>query len=139
MGDRQAMQFTHVQPDLRTCRRHVAAHERQRHRLGYAPWTIIEKASSEIVGWGGLYNDPFDPGWGIEVAYLFAPAAWGHGHATELVRCCLHIAETRLWLGSVVTFAHPENAASRRVLEKVGFLEQEFLPVMHRYLYRRWL
>jgi RimJ/RimL family protein N-acetyltransferase len=139
MGDPQAMRFTNVQPNLRACRRHIAAHEHQRRRVGCAPWTILEKASGVIIGWGGLYNDPFDPGWGIEVAYLFAPSAWGRGYATELVRFCLEIADSHLRLESVVAFAHPDNAASRRVLEKTGFVAREFLPAMHRYLYRRLL
>jgi len=133
------MQFTAVQPDLRALRRHIAVHERQRRRIGCAPWTIIEKASGAIVGWGGLYHDPFDPGWGIEVAYLFAPSAWGRGYATELVRFCLEVAEVRLRLDSLVAFAHPGNTASRRVLEKTGFGIERFIPDMDRFLYRRSL
>lgn len=136
MGDPAAMRFTHVQPDLRACRRHIAVHERQRRRVGCAPWAVVEKATGAIIGWGGLYDDPFEPGWGIEVAYLFAPSAWGRGYATELVRCCLEIARTELRLGSVAAFAHPENAASRRVLEKAGFMPERFVPDMERYLYR---
>jgi ribosomal-protein-alanine N-acetyltransferase len=37
MGDPAAMRLTHVQPDLRACRRHLAAHERPRRRIGCAP------------------------------------------------------------------------------------------------------
>jgi ribosomal-protein-alanine N-acetyltransferase len=139
MGDPQAMRFTHVLPDVRVCRRHIAAHERRRRRIGCAPWAVIEKQSGAIVGWGGLYNDPFDPGWGIEVAYLFAPSAWGRGYATELVGYCLDTAQTHLRLDTVAAFAHPDNAASRRVLEKTGFILERFVPGMRRYLYRRLL
>jgi [ribosomal protein S5]-alanine N-acetyltransferase len=139
MGDPAAMRFTHVQPNLRALRRHLGAHERQRRRVGCGPWTILEKNGGKIIGWGGLYDDPFDPGWGIEVAYLFAPAAWGRGYASELVRRCLEVAHAQLRLSSVAAFAHPDNIASRRVLEKCGFEADRFIPDMQRFLYRRQL
>ena len=100
---------------------------------------MIEKETGAIIGWGGLYDDPFAPGWGIEVAYLLAPCAWGRGYATELVLRCLEVAEMCLGLGSVTAFAHPLNAASRRVLEKTGFVIERFVPEMQRCLYRRRL
>ena len=131
------MRFTHVQADLRACHRHIALHERRRRRIGCAPWTIVEKATGAIIGWGGLYDDPFEPGWGVEIAYLFAPSAWGHGYATELVRYCVEIARTQLRLDTVAAFVHPDNAASRRVLGKAGFTLERFVPKMQRYLYRR--
>ena len=139
MGDPAAMHFTHVQPSLDACRHHISAHESRRPIAGCAPWTILEKASGAIIGWGGLYDDPFAPGWGIEIAYLFAPSAWGRGYATELVRFCLEVAGSHLRLESVAAFAHPDNAASRRVLEKTGFAIERFVPEMQRYLYRRRL
>jgi RimJ/RimL family protein N-acetyltransferase len=135
LGDPEAMRFTHVQPTLRACRRHIAAYEKQRARIGCAPWTIFDKAGGGVVGWGGLYEDPFDRGWGIEVGYFFAPSTWGRGYATELVMFCLDIARG-LPLDRLTAFAHPENAGSRRVLEKAGFSAERFVPEMQRLLYR---
>jgi RimJ/RimL family protein N-acetyltransferase len=43
----------------------------------------VSKANDRIVGWGGLYNHPFDPGWGMEIAYFFHPDVWGQGYATD--------------------------------------------------------
>jgi ribosomal-protein-alanine N-acetyltransferase len=37
----------------------------------------------------------------------------------------------------VCAFARPENAASRRVLEKAGFIVVEYVPAMQRLLFRR--
>lgn len=122
---------------MQACRRRVAVHEWRRRRDGCAPWTIVSKQKQEIIGWGGLYDDPFDPGWGVEVAYLFRPSAWGKGYATELVAFCLRIADDALKLPEVKAFAHPENTASRRVLEKSGFEVERFLPEMNRHLFRR--
>ena len=71
------MQHTHADACLRECGRRIAVHEWRRRQEGYALWTIIEKSDERTVGWGGLYDDPFDRGWGVELAYLFHPSTWG--------------------------------------------------------------
>ncbi|WP_149537607.1 GNAT family N-acetyltransferase [Siccirubricoccus phaeus] len=137
LGDAAAMRHTHADASLRECRRRIAAHERRRRLDGVAPWTIRLREEGRIIGWGGLYQDPFEPGWGIELGYFFAPAAWGQGYASELALACTHLADTALGLPLLTAFAHPENAGSRRVLEKAGFVAERFLPEMQRILYRR--
>lgn len=137
LGDVDAMRFTHADASLRACRRRIAIHEWQHRRNGYAPWTVVTKADARIIGWGGLYDDPFDPGWGVEVGYYFDSAAWGHGFATELVAAAVSLADDILRLPEVRAFARPENAGSRRVLEKAGFVVERFIPEMERFLYRR--
>jgi [ribosomal protein S5]-alanine N-acetyltransferase len=134
LGDAEAMRYTQCLASLRACRRHIAGHEYQRKKRGYGPWTVREKQSGRIIGFGGLYDDPFEPSWGVEVGYHFAPAAWGRGYATELTRCCLALAAGSFGLSQVRAFVHPDNVASRRVLEKAGFIEQRFVPEMNRYL-----
>jgi ribosomal-protein-alanine N-acetyltransferase len=137
LGDPEAMRHTNVDPSLRACRRRIAVHERRRRRDGYAPWTVRAKAEGRIIGWGGLYDDPFDPGWGVEIGYFFARAAWGQGYATELVNAATDLADRVLKLPAVSAFAHAENGASRRVLEKAGFVGIRFVPDMDRWLFRR--
>lgn len=137
LGDREAMRHTQVDATLRACRRRIAAHEHARRRDGCAPWTVVEKASGEIVGWGGLYHDPFDRRWGIEVGYAFHPKVWGKGYATELVTAGLRQADRVLALPEVWAFAQPDNLGSRRVLDKTGFTEVRFVPEMARILHRR--
>lgn len=137
LGDPEAMRHTHVDASLRACRRRIAVHEWRRRRDGYAPWAIRAKADNRIIGWGGLYQDPFDPGWGVEVGYHLHPAAWGLGYATELVAACMGLADGVLDLPHVSAFARRENAASRRVLEKAGFAIARFVPEMDRLLYQR--
>lgn len=137
LGNPQAMRFTHVDASLRECRRRVAVHEWFRRRDGYAPWTVLRKADGSIIGWGGLYNDPFEPGWGVEVGYHFAPEAWGNGYASELVSACMDIADRVLRLPMITAFAHAENIASQRVLHKAGFEQVRFIPEMNRWLFQR--
>ena len=59
-----AMQHIHADPPLRERRRRVAAHEWPRRHDRYAPWTIVAKSDGRTIGWGALYENPFDPGWG---------------------------------------------------------------------------
>jgi ribosomal-protein-alanine N-acetyltransferase len=137
LGDAEAMRHTHADASLRDCRRRVAVHEWRRRRDGCAPWTIAAKADRRIIGWGGLYDDPFEPGWGVEVAYFFHPSAWGQGYASEMIGACMTVADHTLRLPEVRAFAHPKNAGSLRVLEKAGFEVVRFVPEMDRFLYRR--
>ena len=135
LGDPKAMQHTFRLTDLAAVWRHIAGHECQRRKTGFGPWTVFRKGDDRIIGFGGLNDDPFDPGWGPEIGYHFVPSAWGHGYASELTRFCLAVARDQLRLAEVRAFAHPDNAASRRVLSKNGFEQQRFVPEMNRYLY----
>lgn len=135
MGDLQVMRFTHVQRSLDELRNYLAVHEAQRERVGCAPWVLTEKAGGRLVGFGGLYEDPFDRGWGVEVAYFFHPATWGLGYATELTRFCVAEARRMARWPKLAAFAHPENIASHKVLLRAGFEVERFVPEMHRRLY----
>ena len=137
LGDEMAMRYTHADVSLQECRRRIVVHEWRRRRDGYAPWTIVTKADARIIGWGGLYDDPFDPGRGVEIGYHFNPALWGQDYATELAAACTSLADNVLQLPEVRAFARPENVASRRVLEKARFEVVRFVPDMARFLYRR--
>ncbi len=137
LGDRRTMRHTHAQRSPATCAAHVWTHERQRRRLGYAPWVIATRADGRIIGWGGLYNDPFDAGWGVELGYFLARHAWGHGYASELAGACMALADGTLHLRQVRGFASPRNRGSRRVLEKAGFTVTGYVPTMHRLLFSR--
>ena len=136
-SDAAAQRYTLHFGSLYECRRHIAVHERHRRRVGCGPWLISEKESGTVIGWGGLYEDPLDRRWNIEVAYSFARSSWGKGYASELVAHCLDGARDELGLAEVVAFSHADNAGSRRVLEKAGFVFERSLPEMDRNLYRR--
>lgn len=137
LGDPWAMQFTQIDKDLASCRRRIAVHEWRRRRDGFAPWAVRVKGQPEIIGWGGLYEDPFDSGWGAELAFFFHPKAWGKGYGVELSLAALEVADIKIELPLVSAFAHPENVASRKLLQKVGFQPERHVESMNRILYRR--
>lgn len=133
MGDAEVMQHTYRQESLRDMRRHIAAHWWQARRLGFGCWTV--RHEGRVVGFGGLNDDPLKPGYGPEEAYFFAREAWGKGLAGEVVAASLDWARA-LGLPAVRAFVHPDNAASRRVLERAGFAEERWVPDIARWLLR---
>jgi RimJ/RimL family protein N-acetyltransferase len=86
---------------------------------GYSWWGVVERATGELVGDAGLYSYE-GTGPGIEIGYTFRRDAWGKGYATESALACLQAAFGLLELERVRAVVQPENAASRRVLEKIG-------------------
>jgi len=91
---------------------------------GFGWWALEPREKNELIGWSGLQFLPETDE--IEVAYLLAPAYWGQGLATEAAKASLRYGFEELGLENVVAIVHPENAASRRVIEKLGmsFVDQ---------------
>jgi len=76
-----------------------------------------------FLGWCGLtgWNPDFRS---ASLGYCFHHAAWGHGYATEAARGLLGWAYETLDLNRVQAEADTRNAASARVLEKLGFVRE---------------
>jgi RimJ/RimL family protein N-acetyltransferase len=102
----------------------------------FGPWTVRLQGSEEPVGWGGLVLDPYAPGWGVEVGYFFEPSLWGLGYATELVRAAVRYGTTKVGLIEIEAYVRPANHASKRVLEKTGFVSRGYVPELERVHYR---
>jgi ribosomal-protein-alanine N-acetyltransferase len=81
------------------------------------PYLIRLRHGGPLVGSTGLHFERPDV---AETGYLIAKDAWGHGYATEALQAMVNLAGK---LGVTRLFApfHPDNHASRRVLEKCGF------------------
>lgn len=120
-SDPIAMKYTICTKTREETEKRLKAYEKGKEELGFAPWTIIIKSENKVIGWGGLNIDPFDPGWGVEVIYFFHPQYWGRGFGSELVKLSIEKGFSIHKLKEINAFAHPENKASIRVLEKSGF------------------
>jgi ribosomal-protein-alanine N-acetyltransferase len=57
----------------------------------------------------------------VEVAYRLARVAWGRGFATEAAGALIAHGLHTLGLPRLVAVTYPENHASQRVLDKLGF------------------
>ena len=105
----------------------------QEHGCGW--WAAVSCESQELIGWCGLQ---FLPEFGeTEVAYLLSRPYWGKGLATEAAWAAAQFGFQTLGLQRLVAIAHVENAASQRVIEKLGMsrVEQLYLWGMECYRY----
>ena len=97
-------------------------HDRE-HGVQY--WPMFERASdadteSAFVGCAGL--KPRDPERHVfELGFHLRPAHWGKGFATEAARAVVRFAFAEAGARELFAGHHPENAASRGVLLKIGF------------------
>lgn len=103
---------------------------RETQRGDYEPlgfWRIEGRSRGEFHGVGALIRMPAgaDDHEGavpdVEVAYRLARSAWGLGIATEAAGALVAHALGPLALPRVVAVTYPENQASQRVLDKLGF------------------
>ncbi len=85
---------------------------------GFSLWLVLERAAGEPIGDCGLMH--LEEGPEVEVGYRFVPEAWGRGYATEAAEASLAYGFDVLGLDEIVAVAYPDNAASRRVMEKIG-------------------
>lgn len=92
---------------------------------GYGLWLIHEREGAGLVGTAGLR--PLDD-LGPEVIYSLAPAARGKGYATEAARAVMVHALGPLELPAVLAEIDEGNAASLKVIERLGMTQFEQLP-----------
>lgn len=59
-----------------------------------------------------------------ELAYWITPEEWGNGYATAAGRLVVNYAFSELGLHRLEATAYASNAASQRVLEKLGFTQE---------------
>ena len=86
---------------------------------GYASWAVVERETGRLIGDCGLFlADGVGPD--VELAYGLAADVWGRGYATEAAAACVRAGFEQLGLERIVADVDPGNAASARVLEKVG-------------------
>lgn len=117
----------------------TAQKERHWERYGFGLWLLRDRQTDEAVGWGGMqwtYIAELDE---VEVAWAIVPERWGRGLATELARASVAAAFGPLGLSEIVAFTLPHNVASRRVMEKAGFVYERDIvhALLPHVLYRR--
>jgi RimJ/RimL family protein N-acetyltransferase len=88
---------------------------------GFGLWTFHDRNTGAFVGRGGLRHAILEGRSEVEIAYALMREAWGKGFATEIATACIDVAFHQLALRDLVAFTYPDHAASRRVMEKVGF------------------
>ncbi|HET7272854.1 MAG TPA: GNAT family N-acetyltransferase [Rubrobacter sp.] len=90
-------------------------------RHGFGLWAA--EMGEDFVGFCGLRL--LDNAPEVEVLYGITPSRWGEGFATEVALAMVRYGFDEAGLDRIVGIADRENAASRRVLEKIGMTFEE--------------
>jgi [ribosomal protein S5]-alanine N-acetyltransferase len=100
---------------------------RQMAEAGTGVRLAMDRASGgAFLGWCSLTR--WNPDYrSAALGYCLGEAAWGHGYATEAARALLQWAFDTLDLNRVQAETDTRNAASARVLEKLGFVREGML------------
>lgn len=85
---------------------------------GFGMWLATPVDEAAPVGLVGLVKrDELED---VDIGYALLERAWGRGYAQEAASAVLRHAREHLGLARIVAIAIPDNAASRKVLEKIG-------------------
>jgi ribosomal-protein-alanine N-acetyltransferase len=99
----------------------IVAKEAHWNLHGFGYWVWREKATGEPVARGGLQRTHVGGRDEVEVGWAVTSRRWGEGFATELGAASVRFGFERLQLREIVSYTLPDNVASRRVMEKLGF------------------
>ena len=94
---------------------------------GFGLYRMQVKASGETVGMCGLVKRAKLQD--VDLGYALLPEFCGHGYAVEAAAAVLLDARARLQMGRIVAITDPRNAASVRVLEKLGFRYEKMVQL----------
>ena len=93
-------------------------------RPGLGIWATLLKDSHTFIGGSGLVYYDNTPE--IEIGYRILKEHWNQGYATEASIALLQYGFEQLDLKKIVSSAHVDNIASRRVMEKIGLKFKDF-------------
>lgn len=95
---------------------------------GHYEWGLVRRSDQAFLGTCGFGEIDLARGSG-DINYVLAEPYWGHGYATEAAAAVIQFGFTQLGLQVIEANAFPENAASLRVMAKLGLRYRETSPV----------
>jgi RimJ/RimL family protein N-acetyltransferase len=103
----------------------AATVERYEHHwgvFGFGRFAVDDRATARLVGRVGVMRQP---DWTTapekdEIGWVVRADRWGEGIATEAAAAAIADAFGRVGLERIISFALPENARSRSVMDKCG-------------------
>lgn len=91
-------------------------------RHGFGLWRVDLRDRGEAIGLCGLLRRDTLPD--PDLGYAFLQRHWGRGYALEAGEAVLRYAQATLALPRVLAIVNPDNAASIKVLERLGMQAQ---------------
>ncbi|WP_300754520.1 GNAT family N-acetyltransferase [Janthinobacterium sp.] len=87
---------------------------------GYSWWALIRIEDGVLVGMACLQHLDGDRNQPHEIGWRLARAGWGQGYASEAAEAIVAHAFGVVKAPEVVAVAHPDNAASIKVMTRLG-------------------
>jgi [ribosomal protein S5]-alanine N-acetyltransferase len=84
-------------------------------------WGIAEKDSNKLIGSCGYHNWEKEH-FKAEIGFEITPAYWRKGVMSEVILPILQYGFEQMELNRIEAFYDPENTASKKTLEKAGFI-----------------
>jgi RimJ/RimL family protein N-acetyltransferase len=92
---------------------------RQWELRGYGQWSVIEKATGQLIGSVGFYHPQKD--WpGVDLGWILHRSRWGLGFATEAAAAALGWLWENTDVDRVISLINPGDLPSIRIATKVG-------------------
>lgn len=98
---------------------------------------VTLRESGALIGSCGVRRKP-DDDTEADIGYELAPAHWGMGYATEAAAAMADFAFRGLRLRRLSSWCIADNAASARVLQKLGMSQEARLPASEHFKGRDW-
>ena len=99
----------------------IASYERH----GFGLYLVELKETGVSIGMCGLIKRDTLPD--VDIGFAFLPAYWSQGLAYEAAAAVLAYGRASLGLKRIVAITSPDNTASIRLLEKIGFTFERFI------------
>ena len=97
-------------------------------RFGFGLWMVEHRDDRQPLGICGLVKRDTLPD--PDIGFAFLPEHWRNGYALESAAAVFEFARSRLRLPRVMAIVNPENAASIRVVEKLGLTLERQAPLV---------
>lgn len=94
-------------------------------QYGFGLWGVILKENGQLIGQCGLTVQPWNGEEVLEIGYLFQPAYWHNGYATEAAIACRDYAFKELGADEVCSIIRDTNIPSQNVALRVGMTIRE--------------
>ncbi len=129
-GDPNVMRFTPSGPDtsIEQTKARLAKYEKHQTEHGFSKWIILDRHLGRPIGDSGLLV-LYEYGW-TDLGFRLAQPYWGQGLATDAACAWVRAAFDDFHIDRLTAIVHPENLASIRVLEKLGFLVERRDTIM---------
>src|SRR5215469_6324787 len=114
-------------PDFATSEEVLRQWLRQWDDDGFGYWAVTLAIDPTVIGFGGVRRITWHDRDILNLYYRLAPAAWGHGYATETARAAVELARSHLPALPIVARVRSVNIPSVLTAERAGLVRRSDL------------